>query len=363
MQIRAAVFHDETGKPSIEALELSGPAAGEVLVRIVATGVCHTDLRIAGMPGRSPRPVVLGHEGAGIVEAVGSGITDLEEGDHVVMTFASCGACPSCLDAQPAYCYVADQFACTRADGSVYLRGEEGPVHGDFFNQSSFATHAIANRRRGIVKVRKDAPLELLGPLACGIQSGAGVILNDLKMKPGQTLAVFGAGALGLSAIMAAKLTGAGRIIAVDVHQNRLRLACELGAHEVINGTEEAVSERIFASLPDGVDCAFDTSTVASVMRDAIDVLAPRGAFIFAAPPVGTGELPVPMRHMMQGRRLLGTLEGNSNPDVFIPQLIDFFMAGQFPFDRLVSFYPFDEIERAFHDSEAGTTVKPILRM
>ena len=363
MKIRAAVFHDETVKPSIEALELSGPAAGEVLVRVVATGVCHTDLRIAATLGRSPRPVVLGHEGAGIVEAVGSGITDLEEGDHVVMTFTSCGACPSCLDAQPAYCYVADQFACTREDGSTYLTGREGPIHGDFFNQSSFATHAIAHQRRGLVKVRKDAPLELLGPLGCGIQSGAGAVLNDLKMKPGQTLAVFGAGALGLSAVIAAKLAGAGHIIAVDVHENRLQLASELGADEVINGTDGGVTERIFASMPDGVDLAFDTSTIASVMRNAIDVLAPRGAFTFAAPPEGTGELPVPMRHLMPGRRILGMLEGNSNPNVFIPQLIDFFMAGQFPFDRLVKFYPFDEIERAFHDTETGTTVKPILRM
>ena len=195
-KIRAAVFHDQSMKPSIEELVMSGPGDGEVMVRIVAAGVCHTDLKTAATPGRSPRPVVLGHEGAGVVEAVGPGVTDLAEGDHVVMSFTSCGHCPSCLDAEPAYCYATDHFACTRPDGSFYLKGDAGPVHGDFFNQSSFATHAIG-KRRGIVKVRSDVPLEILGPLGCGIQTGAGTVLNVFKIRPGQSLVVFGTGSLG----------------------------------------------------------------------------------------------------------------------------------------------------------------------
>jgi len=162
VKIRAAVFRDNSQKPAIEDLELEGPVEGEVLVRIVATGVCHTDLMIAGPHGWSPRPVVLGHEGAGVVEAVGSGVINLARGDHVVMTFTSCGHCPSCLDDEPAYCYTADHFACTRPDGSHYLEGKNGPVHGDFFNQSSFATYALG-KQRGIVKVRQDAPLKTLG--------------------------------------------------------------------------------------------------------------------------------------------------------------------------------------------------------
>ena len=161
MKIRAAVFREHT--PSIEELELTGPGPGEVLVRIVATGVCHTDLKTAAPGGWSPRPVVLGHEGSGVVEEVGAGVTRLAPGDHVVMSIGSCGRCPACLDAEPAYCHDHNHFACTRPDGEHCLSAGGQPVHGDFFNQSSFATHAIG-KERGVVKVRKDAPLELVFP-------------------------------------------------------------------------------------------------------------------------------------------------------------------------------------------------------
>lgn len=362
-EIRAAVFRDTSMKPSIETLQLSGPGEGEILVKLTAAGICHTDLKTASTEGRSPRPVVLGHEGAGVVEAVGPGVSDMQEGDHVVMSFGSCGRCPSCLDAEPALCYDADHFGCTRDDGSFYLQGEDGPVHGDFFNQSSFATHAIA-KRRGLVKVRKDAPLEILGPLGCGIQTGAGAVLNVFGIKPGQSLAVFGAGSLGLSAVMAAKIAGAGQIIAVDVHPNRLQLAVELGADHVIRAEGGSVREKILSILEHGVDYAFDTSTISAVMLDALSCLAPRGTFGYAAPPDDSaGILAVPMRPLMLGQKIVGILEGNSNPEVFIPQLVEYHMQGKFPFDRLVKFYPFDDIEQAFHDSEAGTTIKPILRM
>lgn len=365
-EIRAAVFRDQSLKPSIENLTLTGPGDGEVLVRIVAAGVCHTDLMIAGPHGWAPRPVVLGHEGAGIIEAIGDGVANLAIGDHVVMTFSSCGHCPSCLEAEPAYCTTADHFACRRPDGSHYLAGEDGPVHGDFFNQSSFATYALG-KQRGIVKVRKDAPLKNLGPLSCGMQTGAGAILNVFKMRPGQTLVVFGTGSLGLAAVMAAKIAGAARIIAVDIHENRLQLAKELGADEIIQASHSQngnpVSEAIFKHLAHGADFTLDTTGVKSVMRDAIDTLSHRGTFGFVAPPEDGSELSIPMQHLMKGRKIVGIIEGNSNPDIFIPQLVDFYMDGKFPFDRLIQFYPFDDIEQAFHDSHAGTTVKPVLLM
>lgn len=360
--IRAAVFRDINLKPVIESLQMSGPGDGEVLVKLVAAGVCHTDLKTATTEGRSPRPVVLGHEGAGIVEEVGPGVTDLAKGDHVVMTVSWCGACPTCLDGVPTLCYTNDNFGCTREDGSFYLEGESGPVHGDFFNQSSFATHAIG-RRTGIIKVRQDAPLEILGPLGCGIQTGAGAVLNAFQIQPGQSIAVFGAGSLGLSAVMAAKLAGAGPIFAIDVHPNRVQLAAELGADHVIRAEGGSVKDQILAVANHGVDFALDTSTVASVMLDAIDCLAPRGTFAFAAPPQDNPVLPIPMRPLMSAKKILGITEGNGNPDTFIPQLVEYHMAGKFPFDRLIKFYPFDDIEQAFHDSEAGITIKPVLRM
>jgi len=290
MKIRAAVFREHT--PSIEELELTGPGPGEVLVRIVATGVCHTDLKTAAPGGWSPRPVVLGHEGSGVVEEVGAGVTRLAPGDHVVMSIGSCGRCPACLDAEPAYCHDHNHFACTRPDGEHCLSAGGQPVHGDFFNQSSFATHAIG-KERGVVKVRKDAPLELLGPLGCG----------------------------------------------------------------------DPVAPRIKKLLPDGVDFALDTTAVKPVMEQAIEVLAPRGTCGFVAPPEDGSEISVSVRHLMKGRKVRGIMEGNTNPDAFIPRLIDFHMQGRFPFDRLVRFYPFDEIDQAFHDSETGATIKPILRM
>lgn len=365
MRITAAVFRDASLKPSIEPLEMSGPGPGEALVRIVATGVCHTDAKAAGPDSLSPRPVVLGHEGAGVVEAVGQGVDKVAPGDHVVMTFGSCGRCRSCEEAEPAYCHHALplSFACTRADGSAYLRAADGsPVHGDFFQQSSFATHAIG-RERNVVKVRRDAPLELLGPLGCGIQTGAGAVLNDLRVKPGRTIAIFGAGALGLSAIMAARLAGAGRIIAIDRHTGRLDLARELGSHDAILSDGEPLAARIKSIIPVGVDYAIDTTGVLPVMRAALDSLAPRGECAFVTSPWDGSELSISPRHLLLGRKVRGVIQGNSNPGVFIPQLVDWFMDGRFPFDRLVKFYDFADIGQAFHDSEQGLTVKPVLRM
>ena len=361
MQIRAAVFRTPDAGPVIEDVELSGPGPGEVLVRMVATGVCHTDLKSAAAGSRVPFPVVLGHEGAGIVAAVGPGVTKVAEGDPVVMTFGSCGHCPSCLDAEPAYCHNTRNFACTRPDGSHYLSADGAPVHGDFFNQSSFATHAIGDQS-GVVKVRDDAPLELLGPLGCGIQTGAGAVLNVLKLRPGQSLAIFGTGSLGLSAVMAARIAGAGRIVAVDRLAARLEMAREFGAHDTILAGNDPVAPEIMRLLPGGVDLSLDTTGALAVMQQAIDVLAPRGTCAFVAGPWDGSALPLSVRHLIPGRTITGIMEGNSNPDLFIPMLIDFHMQGRFPFDRLMRFYPFEAIAEAFHDSEAGTTVKPILR-
>ncbi len=190
------------------------------------------------------------------------------------MSFTSCGRCPSCLDAQPATCYTADHFACARPEGEDYLHGDDGVVHGDFFNQSSFANHA-SGKRRGVVKVRDDAPLELLGPLGCGVQTGAGAVLNVFRMRPGQMLAVFGSGSLGLSAVMAARIAGAGRIIAVDLHPNRLHLAIELGADEVIRAEGGPVRDRILGLLPVGVDFALDTTGVGPRSAAALILASP----------------------------------------------------------------------------------------
>ncbi|HEY0276477.1 MAG TPA: alcohol dehydrogenase catalytic domain-containing protein, partial [Paenirhodobacter sp.] len=230
--IRAAVVRDAGGPFILEEARLDAPRRGEVLVRVVATGMCHTDMVIRDQLYPVPLPIVLGHEGSGVIEALGDGVEGLEPGDHVVMTFLPCGRCRACLEGAPASCenFNAHNFAGARTDGShACSESDDHPINDRFFGQSSFATHAIADARN-VVKVRKDAPLELLGPLGCGIQTGAGAVLNALPVGAGSSFVVFGAGAVGLSAVMAARVAGATTIIAVDLVASRLDLALEIGA-------------------------------------------------------------------------------------------------------------------------------------
>ena len=247
MNVTAAVVRDQEQPFEIEELELEKPRAGEVLVRVVATGMCHTDLIVRDQWYPVPLPVVLGHEGAGIVERVGEGVTKLEPGDHVVLTFASCGRCANCLRGKPTYClqFFGLNFGGARLDGSNALGKEGEPVHDRFFGQSSFATYAIATERNAI-KVRDDTPLELLGPLGCGIQTGAGGVMNSLAPEAGTSMAIFGAGAVGMSAVMAARIVGCATVVAIDIIPERLELARELGATHTIDANEgvDAFKER-----------------------------------------------------------------------------------------------------------------------
>ncbi len=364
MKVKAAVFRDPQEGPGLETLDMRGPGRGEVLVRMVAAGICHTDMKFAASDSPVPGPVVLGHEGAGLVEAVGPGVTKVTRGDPVVLTFGSCGTCPSCTDNAPAYCHdlAGINFGGTPHRAARFTDGAGAPVTGDFFSQSSFATYAVA-QERGVVKVRPDAPLEMLGPLGCGFQTGAGAVFNEFRMQPGQTLAVFGVGAVGLTAVMAAHVAQGGRIVAVDRNAERLELAKELGAHMAIHASREDVAQTLRATLPQGVDFALDTTAALPVMRQAIEVLAPRGVAGMTATPRDSAAAFVTMGHLQLGRSIRGINEGNSDPDFTIPMLVDLFMQGRFPVDRLVRFYDFDQIAEAFDDLRDGTTVKPILRL
>ncbi|MEC5317572.1 NAD(P)-dependent alcohol dehydrogenase [Brenneria populi subsp. brevivirga] len=361
--ILAAVARNPGGDLALETLAIEEPRADEILVRVVATGVCHTDLVARDGQLPVPFPVVLGHEGAGIVEKIGSMITKVTPGDPVVMTFDSCGHCPSCKEHAQAYChrFFPLNFFAVRPDGGSALSAAGEKIHGNFFGQSSFATRAICHERN-IVKVPADAPLELLGPLACGIQTGAGAILNALRPQAGQRIAVFGVGSVGLSAIMAARLVGAGTIIAVDLHDSRLALAQELGATHVINGGREDAREAILALTDYGVDYALDTTGSARIVRQAVESLAPRGVCgIIGA---SNQEVALDLTQLMSaGRGVRGIVEGESTPDILIPRLIDLHRQGRFPFDRLVTFYPFEQINQAIRDAERGITIKAVIRM
>jgi len=365
MNMRAAVLRGQSLSMPIECVAIDEPRADEVLVRVVATGICHTDIKVAMVPGLSPRPIVLGHEGSGVVEKVGANVRKLAVGDHVVLTFDSCGQCPTCVSGKPSYCYevAAVCFGGKRLDGSTTLTCNHEAVHGNFFGQSSFATHAIANERNAI-KVRKDAPLELLGPLGCGLQTGAGAVLNSLRLGAGQTIAVFGTGAVGLAAVMAARIAGASKIFAIDIAPERLALAGELGATHVINGASEDALAVILAATGRGVDFSLDTTAVDAVTRQAIDCVGPLGTCGLIANKGPTHTVPVNiLSAMLRGRSVRGIVQGDSVPDIFIPRLVDFFMKGLFPFDRLVRFYDFEQIDEAMHDAETGVAIKPVLRM
>ena len=362
MKILAAVSRDAAQPPVIEALDMEEPSAGEILVRLVATGICHTDINVH-VRNRSPKPIVLGHEGAGIVERVGAGVTRLAPGDPVVLSVNFCGQCPSCRRNEHSYCYevLPRNFGGSRPDGSSPLSKDGGRVNARFFGQSSFATYALADETSA-VKIPADVPLELMGPLGCGIQTGAGAVINSLEVRPGQTIAIFGTGAVGLSAVMAAKIVGATRIIAVDIVPARLVLARELGATDTIDASSGDTGKAIRDLTRYGVDFSFNTTRSEAIFTQAMTCLAPLGVAGFVGAPL---EAWTPdMFHILSGGRTLrGILGGDSSPGLFLPLLIEYYRQGRLPLERLVRFYPFADIAQAFHDCESGTTVKAVLRM
>jgi len=362
MQITAAVSRPGTPGPQLEQVELEEPRADELLVRIVATGICHTDVH--EHPGRhSPQPIVLGHEGAGVVEKVGAMVRGFAVGDHVVLSGGSCGACPACIDNHPSYCDTAmpRSFGGKRLDGTTSLSCGDEKLHSHFFGQSSFATYAIVPERTA-VKVDKDLPLEKLGPLGCGVITGAGSVIEALKVGFGDTIAIFGVGGVGLSAVMAARLVGASRIIAIDLNPARLDLAREFGATDTIDAGGEDIAKQIRALTGRGVRYSLNTTTVASVHTMALDCLAMNGTAAFVAAPRGEWA-PAMFPMLAGGRQLRGILGGDAAPRIFIPRLIDYWRQGRFPFDRMIRFYEFEQIAQAFADIDNGSAIKPILRI
>jgi aryl-alcohol dehydrogenase len=362
VQTEAAISREGEPLPLIETVDIEGPRADEILVRIVACGVCHTDLKVH--EGTGPKPIVLGHEGAGVVEEVGEAVTALSPGDHVVMSAAShCGTCSSCRRGAYPYCLEARarNFGGLRMDGTTGLSQDGALIHAHFFGQSSFSRHALA-QARAAVKVPDDLPLERLGPLACGIPTGAGTVLETFALRPGQTIAVFGAGAVGLGAIMAARLSGAARILAVDVVPERLAVATELGATDTIDAGGQDPVEAIHELTGGGADFTLNTTRSPRVFDQIIASLAVQGMAGFVAAP-DEGWTPDLQTLMFGGRSIVGIVQGGVAAATMVPRLIDFHRQGRFPFDRLIREYPFERIADAFRDSESGVAIKPVLRM
>jgi len=364
MDIVAAITRKKSVPFSIETIQLDKPRKDEVRVKVVATGMCHTDLVVRDQYYPVPLPSVLGHEGAGIVESVGTDVTKVMPGDHVVLTYKSCGSCHSCYEGEPGYCdsFFSENLGGTRSDGTLTLSCNGEPINGNFFQQSSFANYALAHETN-VVKVPKEAPLEMLGPLGCGVQTGAGAVMNSLQPRAGSSIIIFGAGSVGLSAVMAARAVGCSIIIAVDIKLSRRNVAQELGATHVIDPRKSNVVEIIQGITSGGAHYSLETTALPMVFRQAVDCLALRGVCgLVGAPALGT-EVSLDMNNILFGRTVRGIIEGDSVPDVFIPKLLELYMQGRFPFDKLIRFYDLKDINQAAQDSESGVVIKPVLLM
>lgn len=363
MKITAAVARAPEADFSIEELEIDEPRPDEILVRVVGVGLCHTDL-VFKASQTIALPAVFGHEGSGIVEKVGSRVTKVAPGDRVAITFRSCGACARCEKDDPAYCHTMPMlnYAGMRTDGSKALRAGDEAIASNFFGQSSFATHCITYERN-VVKVPADFPLELAGPLGCGIQTGAGGIMRSLACEKGSSLLILGGGAVGLSAVMGAVVQGCETIIVLEPHEARRKLALELGATHALDPAEaKDLPAAVRAIVPVGVDYAFDTTGIPPLLQSVMQCLGPHGTFgIVGIAPPGT---PMPgdlMQAVTFGHTVKGIIEGDSDPDTFIPEMMELYKKGKLPFDKLVKTYPLSEINRAIADQHHGDCVKVVL--
>ncbi|AIF67504.1 aryl-alcohol dehydrogenase [Terribacillus saccharophilus] len=360
MEIQAMLTNEESDFKK-QTLQLDEPKADEVLVRIVASGVCHTDATVLDGSLPVPYPAVLGHEGSGIVERVGSNVTTVEPGDHVVLGFSYCGHCDNCLEGNAGGCenMMELNFAGKNKYGVSPIHKEEQEVS-QFFGQSSFATYSTVDEKN-VVKIDKGADLRLLGPLGCGLMTGSGTVLNSLAPEAGTSFVVFGTGAVGLSGMMAAKIAGCYPIIAVDIHDSRLELAKELGATHTINSKNENPAEKIKEITGKGAHYSLETTGVPEVTLSAIRCLRVKGECATVA--VGKRDLTINVTNeiMTKAVTLKGVVEGDAVPQLIIPKLVKFYQNGHFPFDKLVKFYEMDDIQQAFEDSANGSTIKPIL--
>lgn len=366
MKSTAALLTGVGSDFSIEEIDVEEPRAGEVLVQIVAVGLCHTDLAVRDGVLPIEFPGVAGHEGAGTVIAVGDGVTKVKVGDKVSMTFNSCGHCRTCTTGRQSYCenFNAENYAGVRADGSKPLSQNGKPVGGMFFGQSSFASVALGNERN-VVKIDTDIPFEMLAPLGCGVQTGVGAVTRSLKAHKGSAIAIAGGGSVGLSAVMGAVLQECATIIVVEPTSARRDLALELGATHAIDPATGDVAEQIRAIVEHGVDYVVDTTGIGAVVENLIGATAVRGTIgLIGVPSDPTGSINLNIiAALTLGLTVTGIIEGDSIPDEFIPELVDHYRNGRLPLDKLVATFPFAEINSAVKIQHDGGVVKPVLMM
>lgn len=364
-RIQAAVL-DGDGTISIEHVELAAPGPGEVRVEIAAAGVCHSDLHVTTGAWDVPAPVVLGHEGSGVVTAVGPGVDDLEPGDHVVLSWVpGCGECRACQAGRPAQCALVASVVATGGtlyDGTTRLSNERGQIH-HYLGVSSYAEQVVVPRS-GAVKVRKDAPLEDIAIVGCAIATGVGAVRNTAGVQPGSTVAVIGCGGVGLACVQGARLAGASRIVAVDVVAEKLELASKLGATDTVDASAvEDVVAALREVLPDGYDYIFDAIGKIATTEQAIAALGLGGAAVIVGlPPAGERASFDPLALAEADQRILGSNYGSAVPERDIPQLVDEVMAGNLDLASMISARrPLAEAAAALDDLAAGHALRQLL--
>ncbi len=367
MKSTAAVVASRGAALTIEQFDLDEPAPNEIAVRIAATGICRTDLHMRDGEYPIPDfPVVPGHEGAGVVTAVGSAVADVRIGDRVLLTYPFCGKCPNCVRGSTAYCeqgFVLS-FGGARLDGSSgWRRGDDGTrVSGHIFQQSSFASHTLATANSAVI-LDRDLPLRLAPAFGCGVSTGAGSVLNVMELRPESRLAILGTGTVGLAALMMARFLGVRQIIAVDTNPERLETASGLGATHTVDASDREARDAIQRLTGRGADYIFDTTGHPGVVANALDSLAMTGTVVVAGAAPAGSRTSLDMNTLLNGRAIRGTIQGDADTRKLVPQLIELYKQGRFPVDRLVSNYRFAEIQRAITDMENGRVIKPVLRM
>jgi S-(hydroxymethyl)glutathione dehydrogenase/alcohol dehydrogenase len=363
--VRAAVLREVNVPFDLEDVELAPPGQGEVQVRLAASGVCHSDWNVVTGATPNPLPAVLGHEGAGIVEAVGEGVTTVGEGDHAVLSWLpACGRCFYCARGRPALCdaAMADMFRGTLPGGALRLsRNGESLYHYSYL--SAFAERCVVPEGC-CVRIREDAPLEVAALVGCAVMTGFGAVVNRARVEPGATVAVFGAGGVGLSAVMGARLAGAGAIVAVDPVAFKRETALELGAtHSGDPGSDDIVGLLLELTDGRGADVAVDTAGVPGIVAQAYDSVR-RGGIVVAVgiPPLGaTANLPAESLPREE-KVVTGSFYGSCHPQTDMPRVLDLYMDGRLPLDRLVTrTYSLEEINDAFAAMNAGEVARGVV--
>jgi aryl-alcohol dehydrogenase len=361
----AAVVREAGAPFELLTLGLGEPRTDELVVRVEAVGICHTDISVAEGNFGMPFPLVVGHEGTGVVEGVGGEVEGFAVGDRVALSFDWCGRCRNCTDGRPTYCYEnwPRNFGGGRLDGSTAFELDGIAVHSHFNGQSSFAERLICPARSAI-RIESEIPAALLAPLGCAVQTGAGAVLNSLCPGPRDALAIFGLGAVGLSAVMGAKIADCATVIAVDPNAERRALAAELGATHTIDPEAVDPEAAIGALAPDGLQFTLEMSGVPAVLQQAISTLAPGGTCgLVGAPPVGT-RFPLDVHEILSfGRRLQGIVLGDSVPRRFLPELVGYWEEGRLPLERLVETFPFERFDEGIEAARSGSVVKAVLEI